>query len=151
MVQFSSALKRTMYDFKNSFFHNFLLIHRAKYIFSRDTFCLYHFRSKIHGVCPKENLEHIVAIIKKTLTHWWPSSLNLTLACLEVKYAAWIFGIHRNFFGAHVCRVNLPLSRLIPNLRKPKCTFKSKSFLKLVTISWALLLWETGPSIEVLK
>ena len=101
--------------------------------------------------CPKENLEHIVAIIKKTLTHWWPSSLNLTLACLEVKYAAWIFGIHRNFFGVHVCRVNLPLSRLIPNLRKPKCTFKSKSFLKLVTISWALLLWETGPSIEVLK
>ena len=51
MVQFSSALKRTMYDFKNSFFSNFLLTHRAKYIFSRDMFCLYHFRAKIHGVC----------------------------------------------------------------------------------------------------
>ena len=50
MVQFSSALKRTMYDFKNSFFPNFLLNHRAKYIFSRDMFCLYHFRAKIHGV-----------------------------------------------------------------------------------------------------
>ena len=50
MVQFSLALKRTMYDFKNSFFPNFLLTHRAKYIFSRDMFCLYHFRAKIHGV-----------------------------------------------------------------------------------------------------
>ena len=39
-----------MYDFKNSFFPNFLLIHRAKYIFSRVMFCLYHFRAKIHGV-----------------------------------------------------------------------------------------------------
>ena len=39
-----------MYDFKNSFFPNFLLIHRAKYIFSRDMFCLYHFRAKIHGM-----------------------------------------------------------------------------------------------------
>ena len=48
--QFSSALKRTMYDFKNSFFPNFLLIYRAKYIFSRDMFCLYHFGAKIHGV-----------------------------------------------------------------------------------------------------
>ena len=50
MVQFSLALKRTMNDFKNSFFHNFLLIHTAKYIFSRDMFCLYHFRAKTHGV-----------------------------------------------------------------------------------------------------
>ena len=33
MVQFSLALKRTMYDFKNSFLPNFLLVHRAKYIF----------------------------------------------------------------------------------------------------------------------
>ena len=45
-MQFSSALKRTMYDFKNSFFPNFLLFHRAKYIFSKDMFCLYHFRAK---------------------------------------------------------------------------------------------------------
>ena len=43
MVQFSSALKRTMNDFKNSFFPNFVFIPRAKYIFSRDMFCLYHF------------------------------------------------------------------------------------------------------------
>ena len=47
-----SAIKRTMYDFKNSFFPNFVFIHRAKYIFSRDMFCLYHFRAKIHGVKP---------------------------------------------------------------------------------------------------
>ena len=42
--------KKTMHDFKNSFFLNFLLIHRAKYIFSRDMFCLPHFWAKIHGV-----------------------------------------------------------------------------------------------------
>ena len=42
--------QNTMYDFKNSFFPNFLLIHRAKYIFSRDMFYLYHFRAKIHAV-----------------------------------------------------------------------------------------------------
>ena len=40
-----------MYDFKNSFFLNFLLIHIATYIFSRDMFCLYYFRAKIHSVC----------------------------------------------------------------------------------------------------
>ena len=39
-----------MYDFKNSFFPNFLSIHRAKYISSRAMFCLYHFGAKIHGV-----------------------------------------------------------------------------------------------------
>ena len=44
------SLARTMYKFKNSFFPNFLLIHRAKYIFSRDVFFLYHFRAKIHGM-----------------------------------------------------------------------------------------------------
>ena len=33
MVQFSSALKRTMYNFKNSFPPAFVYIHRAKYIF----------------------------------------------------------------------------------------------------------------------
>ena len=48
-MQFSAA-KRMMYDFKNSLFPNFLLTYRAKYIFSRDIFCLYHFRAKIHGV-----------------------------------------------------------------------------------------------------
>ena len=62
MVQFSLALKRTMYDFKNSFFPDFLLIHRAKYIFSRDMFCLYHFRAKIHSVaslCPHSGIGNI--------------------------------------------------------------------------------------------
>ena len=54
-MQFSSALKRTMYDFKNSFFPNFLLIHRAKYVFSIDMFCLYHFRAKIHSVTVVDN------------------------------------------------------------------------------------------------
>ena len=39
-----------MYDFKNSIFPNLLLINRAKYIFSRDMFCLFHFRAKMHGV-----------------------------------------------------------------------------------------------------
>ena len=66
MVQFSSALKRTMYDFKNSFFPNFLLIHRAKHIFSRDMFCLYHFRAKIHGVTSTRNLTYFY----KTRDNW---------------------------------------------------------------------------------
>ena len=50
MVHASPALKRTMYEFKNYFFPNFLLIHKAKYIFSRDMFCICNFRAKIHGV-----------------------------------------------------------------------------------------------------
>ena len=33
-------LERQMYDFKNSFPPNFICIHRAKYIISRDMFCL---------------------------------------------------------------------------------------------------------------
>ena len=40
--------------FQNSFFPDFLLIHRAKYIFSRDMFCLYHLRAKIHSVSVKQ-------------------------------------------------------------------------------------------------
>ena len=56
-MQFSLALKRTMYNFKNCFFPNYLLIHRAEYIFSRYMLCLYHFRAKIHGVsCLKKKL-----------------------------------------------------------------------------------------------
>ena len=55
MVQFSSDLKRTIYDFKNSFFPNLVLIHRAKYIFS-DMLCLYHFWARIHGVVRKTML-----------------------------------------------------------------------------------------------
>ena len=43
-------LKRAMYDFKNSFSPAFVYIHRAKYIFSRDMFCLPHFWAKIHSV-----------------------------------------------------------------------------------------------------
>ena len=43
MVQFSSALKSTMCDFKNSFYPNFVFINRVEYIFSKDLFCLYHF------------------------------------------------------------------------------------------------------------
>ena len=43
-------LERPMYDFKNSFSPAFVYIHRAKYIFSRDMFCLPHFGAKIHGV-----------------------------------------------------------------------------------------------------
>ena len=50
MVHFSLALKWTIYNFKNSFFPNFLLIHRAKYILSRAMFCQYHYRAKIHCV-----------------------------------------------------------------------------------------------------
>ena len=50
MVQSSSAFKRTMYNFKNSFFPNFVFIGRVKYIFSRDMFYLYHFQARIHGV-----------------------------------------------------------------------------------------------------
>ena len=36
-------------DFKNSFSLYFAFIHRAKYIFSRDIFCLYYFRAKVHS------------------------------------------------------------------------------------------------------
>ena len=43
MVQFSSALKRTMCDFKNSFVPNFVFINRVEYVFSKDIFCLYLF------------------------------------------------------------------------------------------------------------
>ena len=43
-------LKRTMYDFKNSFSSDFANIHRAKYIFSREMFCLYHFSAIIRDV-----------------------------------------------------------------------------------------------------
>ena len=43
-------LERPMYDFKKSFSPAFVYIHRAKYIFSRDMFCLPHFWPKIHGV-----------------------------------------------------------------------------------------------------
>ena len=43
IVQFSSALKRKMYDFKNSFFPNFVFISRVEYVFSEDMFCIYHF------------------------------------------------------------------------------------------------------------
>ena len=43
-------LERPMYDFKNSFSPAFINIHRAKYIFSTDMFCLPHFWAKIHGV-----------------------------------------------------------------------------------------------------
>ena len=39
-------LERPMYDFKNSFSPAFVYIHREKYIFSRDMFCL----PQIHGV-----------------------------------------------------------------------------------------------------
>ena len=49
-MQFSSALKRTMYDLKNSFFPNFLLICRAKYIFSRDMFFKRNFELIFHSV-----------------------------------------------------------------------------------------------------
>ena len=43
-------LKRPMYDFKNSFSSAFVYIHRAKYIFSRDMFCLPYLWAKIHCV-----------------------------------------------------------------------------------------------------
>ena len=54
MVQFSSTLKRTKYDLKNSFFPNFLLIHREKYIFSRDMFFKRHFELIYHSVNRKQ-------------------------------------------------------------------------------------------------
>ena len=39
-----------MYDLKNSFPPTSLYIHQAKFIFSKDMFCLPHFWAKIHGV-----------------------------------------------------------------------------------------------------
>ena len=57
------ALKRTMYDFKNSFFFDFLLIQRAKYIFSRDMFCLYHFWTKINSVLCVSVVECVVVLV----------------------------------------------------------------------------------------
>ena len=80
-MQFSSALKRTMYYFKNSSFPNFLLIHRARYIFSRDMICLYHFKAKIYDV--KETINILVLriikipILKTCLNHWTQAGLEL--------------------------------------------------------------------------
>ena len=45
--------ERPMYDLKNSFSSAFVYIHRAKYVFSRNMFCLPHFWAKIHGVTCK--------------------------------------------------------------------------------------------------
>ena len=55
-------LERTMYDFKNSFSPAFVYIHRAKYIFSRDMFCLPHFWAKIHGVVTNLKLWQLVTL-----------------------------------------------------------------------------------------
>ena len=48
-----------MYDFKILFFLILSYIHRAKYIFSSDMFCLHHFWAKIHGVV-KVPLNHLI-------------------------------------------------------------------------------------------
>ena len=78
-MQFSSALKRTMCHFKNFFFPNFLLIHSAKYIFSRDMFCLYHFRAKIHGVLSSVASQNFFPFLSCTVLS---SPLHSCLACL---------------------------------------------------------------------
>ena len=54
-------LERPMYNFKNSFSPAFVYIHRAKYIFSRDMFCLPHFGEKIHGVITKSEMSKMFA------------------------------------------------------------------------------------------
>ena len=53
-VQIRWQLKRPMYNFKDSFPPAFVYIHRVKYIFSRDIFCLPYFWAKIHGVIWQE-------------------------------------------------------------------------------------------------
>ena len=43
-------LERPIYNFKNSFPPDFIYVHRAECIFSRDMFCLYHFRAMIYKI-----------------------------------------------------------------------------------------------------
>ena len=59
-------LRRPMYDFKNSFSPAFIYILRAKYNFSRDMFCLYHFWAKIHRV-----IEAVKPFVGKLQHEWW--------------------------------------------------------------------------------
>ena len=88
-------LKRTMYDFKNSFSFAVVYIHRAKYIFSRDMFCLPHFWAKNHGVyCILKKSKylgryHHLRILLPWLHHWqgwhitpWRTLLFLTTSLL---------------------------------------------------------------------
>ena len=86
-MQFSPALKRTMYDFKNSFFPNFLFIHRAKYIFSRDMFCLYHFRAKIHSV-PWIHRQLEVSFLKDLETVFFQNINNVS--AMHVVCRSWV-------------------------------------------------------------
>ena len=60
-----------MYNFKNSFSPDFLTIHRAKHIFSRDMFCLYRFGAKIHGVPGNVAILLVVSVI------WNPRDLSV--------------------------------------------------------------------------
>ena len=68
-----------MYDFKNSFFLNFLLIHRAKYIFSGDMFCLPHFWAQIHSV----TIEAILDIVH--ICHWIQNVFDAHWVCIWVE------------------------------------------------------------------
>ena len=93
-MQFSSALKRTMYDFKNSFFPNFLLIHRAKYIFSRDMFCLHHFRAKIHGVSFKQKSNIMIMSFKWYLS-CKRSKLTKRSSILRILFVIHLLGLDK--------------------------------------------------------
>ena len=55
-------LESPMYDFKSSFSLAFVYIHRTKYVFSRDMFCLPHFWGKIHGVSGRLSLQCFVSV-----------------------------------------------------------------------------------------
>ena len=59
-------LERPMYYFENSFSPAFVYIHWAKYIFSRDMFCLPHFWAKIHGVKGNPLPYNDVALVRLT-------------------------------------------------------------------------------------
>ena len=66
-------LERPMYNFKNSFSPAFVYIHRAKYVASRDMFCLPHFWAKIHEVRGKASrlINEYAWKLKSLRTHPW--------------------------------------------------------------------------------
>ena len=84
-----------MYDFKNSLFPNFLLIHRAKYVFSRDMFCLPYFSATIHCVHPSSSLDYKVHC----------SLIHTVNFCSEMGQAKHVSG--KNIF----CSMNVYKSR----------------------------------------
>ena len=97
-------LERTMYDFKNSFSPAFVYIHRTKYIFSRNMFCLPHFWAKIHS--ENRTIKNIVVVqpkrnigLEPIITCYWGSfwDLEIFLPLYQSKKKIWIHCFYKNF------------------------------------------------------